>query len=95
MIDQKKLWKWYYIVVCVLAFPFLAFGIWGRINRDQLMQLEHIPLWIKIGLTITFILFYPAYIAAFWNMIKTRWLFWAWIILHTALAVLCIIVFWF
>ena len=67
MIDWKKLKKWYCMCVSILIVPCLIVALWGRINRDQLMQLEYQPLWVKIYLTIVFILFTPAYIAAFRN----------------------------
>ena len=95
MIDWKKLKKWYCMCVSILIVPCLIVALWGRINRDQLMQLEYQPLWVKIYLTIVFILFTPAYIAAFRGMIETRWLFWTWIILHTAFLAFIIIVYWF
>jgi hypothetical protein len=84
MVDRKDIKRWYYRIICLLILPCLILDSWGYINREQLMRTEQEPLWINIVLTIQFAFFLPAYVAVFRDLLKARWLFWTWIILHTA-----------
>jgi hypothetical protein len=84
---RSKLSKWYCIIFGLLFFPAVGFLIWGMVNRDTLMGVDKVPGWTKAALMATCVVFFPGLVLGSRDLIKTRWLYWVWVTLLSAMLV--------
>ena len=78
---NQKIKKWYWRILLVLYLPgFLFLIVLRLLDAKYDINIEQSDLWVKIILIFTGLLFLPASIAVKKEIIKSKGLFWLWII---------------